>query len=166
MKAYVRDVADRATVNNATLYYYFPTKEGLIQGVAEFLVQQLEAMHTPSGVSREMTALDELRIYFENFVMTLQDAPDLLRVMTELLLRARRDPHVHEILTQSDARWHDYLAGLLDRGIKQGVFRADLHPEEIAHAMMAFFKGMTLQLNVSAEDAHRMFITIEHWLVP
>ena len=160
-----RDVAERAAVNNATLYYYFPTKEGLIQGVAEYMVQQLAAMQTPTDLRADMTALDELRLCSANFVATLLNAPDLLRVMTELLLRAERDPHVFEILKQSDARWHTYLQDLVVRGIDQGTFRADLHPEETAYAMMAFFKGMTLQLNVPGNATQRVIDTLEQWLL-
>src|SRR5690348_10879893 len=43
-----RDVARRAAVNNATLYYYFPTKQGLIQGVVEYLVQQFVTIQGPA----------------------------------------------------------------------------------------------------------------------
>jgi len=40
-----RSVAKRAGVNIATLHYYFPTKEALIAGVAEYLASQFIALH-------------------------------------------------------------------------------------------------------------------------
>src|SRR6516225_5158255 len=42
-----RSVADRAGVNIATLHYYFPTKEALIGGVADFLASRFILLHAP-----------------------------------------------------------------------------------------------------------------------
>src|SRR5487761_1532679 len=36
-----QEVASQAGINNATLYYYFPSKEALIQGVVDFLMERL-----------------------------------------------------------------------------------------------------------------------------
>jgi AcrR family transcriptional regulator len=35
-----REVADKVGINSATLHYYFPTKEALIQGVVEHLMRE------------------------------------------------------------------------------------------------------------------------------
>jgi AcrR family transcriptional regulator len=42
-----RSAADRAGVNIATLHYYFPTKEALIGGVADYLASQFITLHAP-----------------------------------------------------------------------------------------------------------------------
>src|SRR6516165_8179591 len=57
-----RSVADRAGVNIATLHYYFPTKEALIGGVADYLASQFITLHAPPVP--QTAALDRLHQEF------------------------------------------------------------------------------------------------------
>src|ERR1700757_1598382 len=59
-----RSVADRAGVNIATLHYYFPTKEALIGGVADFLASRFVTLHAPRKPSTGSPALDRLQQEF------------------------------------------------------------------------------------------------------
>src|SRR5580693_5729063 len=56
-----RAVAERAGVNIATLHYYFPSKQHLIEGLAQFIGANFVTLHgrppRPSG----LPALDRLR---------------------------------------------------------------------------------------------------------
>src|SRR6516225_6759929 len=56
-----RAVAERAGVNVATLHYYFPTKQALIAGLAEFLGRTYATLHAPPPPSTGRKALDYLR---------------------------------------------------------------------------------------------------------
>ena len=38
-----RDVADQVGINHATLHYHFPTKEDLIKGVVDYLIQKFSS---------------------------------------------------------------------------------------------------------------------------
>src|SRR5712692_9477299 len=55
-----RSVAERAGVNIATLHYYFPTKEALIGGVAQYLAARFISLHGPRPASSGSAALDRL----------------------------------------------------------------------------------------------------------
>src|ERR1700731_1757701 len=53
-----REASDRVGINSATLHYYFPTKEALIQGVVHYLMQELQTSRAP--IDQSATALEKL----------------------------------------------------------------------------------------------------------
>jgi AcrR family transcriptional regulator len=113
----VRDVAGEAGINNATLHYYFPSKEALIQGVVEYLVQEFQTSRVPRQEPGKDTPLEELRREFEDLRRRLHESPEMGIVLAELHSRARRDPAIAGMLRAMDTGWRGYLADLLQRGM-------------------------------------------------
>ncbi len=156
----VRDVAADVGVNIATLHYYFPTKEGLIRAVVDHLVGRIVAT-TTGGTG---TAGERLRANLARVRAYMRDDPDLFVVLSELLLRARRDAAIHAALKPSQDDWRAYLRGLLAEGVARGEFRPDLDADGAALAIMAIFKGMTLQLDERALALSAIDAQLDRWL--
>lgn len=80
-----QEVAKEAGINNATLYYYFPTKEALIRGVVKRLTGdlKLQRVHPEEPKSN---ALDELRMELEGVRQLLREAPSLFIVLLSYVL--------------------------------------------------------------------------------
>lgn len=136
-----QEVAEEAGINNATLYYYFPTKEALIQGVVsratgELKLQRVHPKKPPAN------ALDELRLELEGVRQLLRVHPSLFIVLTELALRAQRDPVVRKIGQDRDDFWRGHLSGIIERGIAQGLFRPDIDVYATVTALMMQVKGI------------------------
>ncbi|HLG76196.1 MAG TPA: hypothetical protein VKX46_07270 [Ktedonobacteraceae bacterium] len=66
---------------------------------------------------------------------------------------------------QEDEHWQQYLVTILDKGIEHGFFRADLDAQVTARAIMAFFKGMPIQLGMSSEELEQAVSHVEQWLL-
>ena len=130
-----REVAERVGINSATLHYYFPTKEALIQGVVEDLMEQLSANRAPPA--NPNAALELLRAEFADVRLRLKDSPDQLVVLTELAMRAWRDPVIARMLRYLDDGWRGHLISIFEAGIAEGVFRPDLDASATATALMA-----------------------------
>jgi AcrR family transcriptional regulator len=166
----VREVAREAGINNATLHYYFPSKEALIQGVVEYLIREFQTSRVPRLDPGSDTPLEELRREFEDLRCRLRDSPEMGAVLAELHSRARRDPAIARMLHALDDGWRGYLAGLLDRGMREGTFRADLDPQVTAAAMIAQLKGIGYQTladpNLANVDrlVSQLAAQIECWL--
>ncbi len=141
----VREVAEEAGINNATLHYYFPTKEALIHGVVEKLIQGF-SMTGETGSAVPRTALQDIRREFEDARRRLAENPEQFVVFTELLIRSRRDPAIAAIFSKLDESWRRYLVGIVERGIKTGEFRSDLDPASTATMIMAVIKGFGFQM--------------------
>ena len=63
-----------------------------------------------------------------------RDARDRLVVFTELFIRSLRDPAIAQIFKKLDESWRGYLVGLIEQGIRQGIFRAELDPDRYRNA--------------------------------
>ena len=170
----VRDVAQEAGINNATLHYYFPTKEDLIRGVVDFMIEMFSASYPSEGAAPEAAeppgALVELRSELADARHRFRDARDQLVVFTELLIRSLRDPAIAQIFRKLDQAWHGFLVALIERGIRQGVFRAELDPAVTAMLIMLQIKGYGYQMLGGTDPAmadavfDQLVLQVESWL--
>ncbi len=138
-----RDVAERVGINSATLHYYFPTKEALIQAVVEYLMEELKTSR--AALSESDSALDRLRAEFSDIRARLKESPEQLVVLTELAVRAWRDETVDRLLRYLDQGWRGHLTSILRQGIKQKEFRADLDVPATANLLMLQLRGLGYQ---------------------
>lgn len=165
-----QEVAKQAGINNATLFYHFPTKEALIQGVVSHLTEELKKKRAyPKDA--QVTAGEELRLEFEGVRELLRTQPKLFIVLTELLLRSLRDPVIDKIGKRRDNFWRVHLSSIIERGVEQGVFRQDINVETTTTALMAQIKGIGYHATLGERKRSEVDQTIaeiarqvEHWL--
>src|SRR5947208_13272812 len=69
------DVARDAGINNATLLYYFPNKEALVQAVVQRLMHEYATIELPRGQDVRDNPLEELRLEFEDASWRLSQRP-------------------------------------------------------------------------------------------
>jgi AcrR family transcriptional regulator len=159
-----RSVADRVGINIATLHYYFPTKEALIGGVADFLATQFITLHAPPVAPTGRAALDRLRQEFADAHFYHAKHPDLAAVLCELQLRGRRDPAIRKIVEPLFGHWRYGIERLLADGVADGVFRSDLDPAGGAAFFVAAITGAAW-LGLSRQDRDGIFAAVEKWLL-
>jgi AcrR family transcriptional regulator len=138
-----RDVAERVGINQATLHYYFPTKEELIRGVVGYLIEQYSAPHAQIDWQAE-SSMALVRAEF-GYVSRLSATPALIVALDELALRALRDPVIAQLLDEMDAGWHAYLVDVLRRGVEKGEFCANLDVNLAARVLMTAIKGIRVE---------------------
>jgi AcrR family transcriptional regulator len=140
----IRQVAAEAGIDNGTLHYHFPSKEALILGVVDYLMEDLKN-NRAVWKDAEQTALDELRMEFEDIRLRLRRTPEQFIVLSDLAVRSWRDPVVAKIFRKLDDGWHAHLVAMLERGIQQGIFRNNLNVPLCARAMMVALRGIGYQ---------------------
>lgn len=135
-----RDIAERVGINIATLHYHVPTKEALIELVAESLRHDFvrQSLDRPRA---HLSARERMELEFVDFREMALESPQTLQVFSELIERARRDARIAEAIVPMKHYWKEVLAGLLSEGVANGDYRADLDPETFALVMMASFIG-------------------------
>jgi AcrR family transcriptional regulator len=137
-----RAVATRAQVNIATLHYYFPSKQDLIEGLAQLLSAKFITLHGPSPRSSGLPALDRLRQEFSDSRFYLNHHQEMLLVMQEFSLRGKRDEEVQKIFNQMNAHWRNGIERTIQEGIADGTFRSDIPPREMFPLVMSIFTGI------------------------
>ena len=141
----VREVAAQAGINNATLHHHFPTKEALIQGVVGHLLKEFQIGRAPGRDQREPCPIEELRYEFEDTRYRLRDTPEMYVVLIELYVRSLRNPAIARVVETLEREWSNHLIGILERGVRIGIFRRDLDLADAAAMIMVQMKGLTFQ---------------------
>lgn len=157
-----RAVALRAGVNIATLHYYFPTKQKLIEGVAEWMGARFVTLHGPSPRPSGIPALDRLRQEFSDGLFYLREHPELLLVIQEFSLRGKRDPEVQKIVLQLNGYWRSGLERLIRSGIAEGSFRSDLPVADLLAFVMAALIGSA---DIPQDQIERLRFNVEAWIL-
>jgi TetR/AcrR family transcriptional regulator, regulator of cefoperazone and chloramphenicol sensitivity len=157
-----RSVAERAGVNIATLHYYFPTKQALIEGLAYFLSGVFATLHAPAPPSTGRRALDHLNQEFIDARFYHDHYPELGVVMEELALRAKRDPAVRTALNVLLSSWRSWIETIVHVGIAEGTFRQDLDVETAIPMLMAVLSGKSVVGITELENIQR---GLEEWLL-
>jgi AcrR family transcriptional regulator len=137
-----RSVAQRAGVNIATLHYYFPGKQDLIEGLAQFIGAKFVSLHGPAPQPSGFPALDRLRQEFSDGRYYLRRQPEMLLVIHEFALRGKRDPEVQKVVDQMNYHWRLGIEQMVKQGIGDGTFRADIDPPEMLAMLMSIFSGI------------------------
>jgi AcrR family transcriptional regulator len=163
-----RDVAMKARVNIATLHYYFASKENLIDGVVDYLLDLFS-----SEASRDLqldfsTPLGHLHAMFQNTVYRMRTMPKMFVVLGELVMRSQRHPELERAMQRMDEQWMQYLSWIVVEGVAQGQFRADLDPETTAKKIIVVVKGVTFSYVWSRQevDFEGMLQIVERLVLP
>ena len=157
-----RAVAERAGVNVATLHYYFPTKQALIEGLAQFLAAKFVLLHGPAPKPSGYPALDRLRQEFFDGEFYFEHEPKMLLVMEELELRAKRDVEVQKVVEMMHWHWKLGLEQMVEAGVAEGTFRQDLSKDEILTLLICMMSGATI---CRGDEFQFVKQGIERWLL-
>jgi len=154
-----REVAGEAGVNIATLHYYFPTKEKLIEGVVEHAMDRFRTTLAPHG-----SPSDQLRNHLRAVRRLAQDEPQLGIVMGELALRSARDPGIARIMSETNEAWHRIVRGLLRRAVKDRSLRSEMDSDEVAAMVVATLRNLSLPMASSGARGAQALRQLERWL--
>lgn len=137
-----REIAERVGINIATLHYHVPTKDALVQLVADSAVEEFSAQHR-ANPKDGMTPPQRLRAEFAEFEDLVVDHAELLALMCEFDQRARRDPGVKAVFDRMRGWWLGHVVNVLAQGVKDGSFRQDLDPAVAGAMIISTLTGMT-----------------------
>ena len=154
-----REVAAEVGVNIATLHYYFPTKESLIQAVLDHAMERFRTTLAPHG-----SPSDQLRNYLRAVRKLLLDEPELGAVMAELALRSVRDRSTGRIMNAMYDTWHVTVRGLLRRAVKERNLKPELDNDAVAALIVATLTSMTLPVMGDASRGDQALRQLERWL--
>ena len=130
-----REIADRVGINIATLHYHIPTKDALVELVAQSMKEDFMsqyARHPRDGLAPRELLEQEI----EKHRATRRENPELLLVMEEMGRRARHDPVIARYIDPLRVFWRQDLTSILEAGVADGSFRADLDPQSVVYMVI------------------------------
>ena len=155
-----RDIAERVGINIATLHYHVPSKEALMQLVAESLRRDF-MQHAIDRPRAHLGAKERMDLEFVDFRETAIDRPEIMLVFSELLERARRDEIIAAAMLPMKRYWRQMLVGLLSEGVAEGVYRRDIDPEVFAGVLISTFIGFCRSADKSPAVLERLVAELQ-----
>lgn len=138
-----REIADRVGINIATLHYHIPTKDALIELVAQSMKEDfMEQYYRYPREGLKPRQLLELEV--EKHQATRRHNPELLFVMEEMGRRARHDPVIARYIDPMRTYWRQQIIDILAAGVADGSFRADLDPEGGCYMVIGTMVAMSM----------------------
>lgn len=138
-----REIADRVGINIATLHYHIPTKDALIQLVAQSMKEDfMEQYDRYPRQGLDPRQLLELEI--DRHRATRRDNPELLLVMEEMGRRARHDATIALYIDPMRLYWRQQIVEILAAGVADGSFRANLDPEGACYMVIGTMVAMSM----------------------
>jgi AcrR family transcriptional regulator len=139
-------VAEAAGVGKGTLYEYFPSKEDIVIGSFELILEDFEA-HLEQRLAHLTKPVDQVRQYFfagfEFFVLQKRRLDVLFDFYAAGLPRKDGSP----LLLNMAGNYRiavDYLAAIIQRGIDEGDFRP-VDATVAASTLLAMLDGLLFQ---------------------
>src|SRR5215471_13749277 len=146
-----RAVADQLGLTHATLHYYFPTKEALIQAVIDYAVFHRLLSGIPLfSEDRGGTPVEQLHALLSGLAQSIREDMTNVLVLYELILHTQHNPAMRDLFLREEVfgNWYHGLKGLLEQGIQQGQVRADLDPGSASSVLITFILGLGIILLV------------------
>jgi AcrR family transcriptional regulator len=136
-----REIADRAGVNEATLFRHFGNKRALLDAMKEFFCQGREARLQTlyAGLTGDLEA--DLLAIGRAIVEAMQQNVDLMRVA---LLEETLDPDAARVPWRAPNLSREYLTRFLSQHVESGALHGD--PQVLARFFMGMFFAYTMGL--------------------
>ena len=159
----MREIARRAGIDHSTLHYYFSGKEALIDGVVDYIVQDL-AIGRPETEDPETSPRERLASHFNALIRQMEQTPEMFVVLVELHSRAMREPALRGIFAKNDRAWKRFLVETVRAGIQKNEFPAALIPEVAADVIIGLVRGLSTTFSGRAALMKRPLQQLLHWL--
>lgn len=136
-QATLEDIANEVGVNRASLYYYVGTKEELL--VALLYQPMLQMTANMKAIARlDLPPDEKLRRVLEQYAADMVATPALNIFLAENLHQVMSGREAADIVENAD-EYGDGFAAIIQEGIDDGTFRADLDPKVCTMAILGMF---------------------------
>jgi TetR/AcrR family transcriptional regulator, fatty acid metabolism regulator protein len=142
----VKELTDSAGVAKGTLYWYFKSKNQVLEEILDKFSKELYdgAINKLSNYEGDFTG--KFKLYYKFVTELAREKRELLLVSNTLLGELMGSgTEAEKKIKDIHIRSHDFVKALLDDGKKEGTVRKDLDTNLYAHIIMANFIGMHLQ---------------------
>lgn len=155
----VEDIVERAGLSKGSLYHHFDSKQGLFLALFEELMEGFVQQMTEI-LAQSDSASAAMQRAMHQFVEGFQQTPGLMRGMFDLYLLAVRDEAFRRAILGYYEQMVEAAARMIQRGIDDGEFSADLDAREVAWTFFTAGDGLFL-IHLSLDQEQRVIPLFE-----
>lgn len=134
------DIAAEAGLSKGALYWYFESKDAIIDALMELFfdreLAQFKELFEADGPANE-----RLRAAMNVLVSEMDELVNFMPVAYEYYATALREGNTFDFFQEFYQGFTDVLTGMIRQGVASGEFRADIDPVLAATMIVSFFEG-------------------------
>jgi TetR/AcrR family acrAB operon transcriptional repressor len=138
--ANVSDVAAEAGVSQGTIYWYFESKDDLLEAALMSFVDDV-GHSAIEAVEPCRTASERLRVLADNLVSLAEMAEGLFTLFLEFWASSPRRDVAGQLWTGVLRRYKDLVVDIIEEGVSEGEFKP-VDAESLVWALMAAYDGL------------------------
>jgi len=142
--AKVSDVAALAGVSQGTIYWYFDSKDDLLQAALLFFFEELSQGIAPA-LEQATTNHGRLQVLIRSMATMAEEAKGLFTLFLEFWASSDNREKASRLWTEVLIRYKDVIAQIVERGTQDGEFRP-VDAEALAWSLMATYDGLAAYL--------------------
>lgn len=150
--ASVYRIAETLNITQATLYYHYKNRREILMETLKSVIDEIA-----QSISVDMDDVEEfIRQFSSNLYRETTNDPARARLFFELLC-APPDEDMREEIQKQLSGLHGILELAIQKGIQQGIFRADINAKLIGWVLMSY--GITTFIGIMLDMPN--FISLE-----
>jgi AcrR family transcriptional regulator len=140
----VADICLAAGVSKGAFYHHFPSKQALFVAILE---QWLAGLDLAFEMARQQSANvpDAILHMAELAGQVFQSADDYPSILLQFWTQALRDHDIWQATVAPYRRYEQYFTQLIESGIAEGSFQADVDPNLVARSLVGLALGLLMQ---------------------
>ena len=158
----VSDIVERAGLSKGAMYHQFKSKRELfismfremMEGYRDRMLEAMEQMEEAEAI---------FRLTYDEFAAHFEASPAMAKGMMEFYFIAMREEEVRATFLAMYQELVDAAAGIIELGVKNGEFAADIDPHETAWTFFTAGDGLVL-VHLGLDQADKGFATCRHLL--
>jgi AcrR family transcriptional regulator len=162
--ASIKDIADRLGVRQASLYYYFPSKEAALAAICELGVKDF-IENLRDILSRPAPVAEKIRAAIANHLMPLRSHPDADYIRVFIRHRHELPDGLRHKIAALARDYQSLVEQLFVEGIASGELRNDLNAQRATLALLGLCNSViaaralpqTSSIDDFIQDYARMF---------
>ncbi|HEX5440145.1 MAG TPA: TetR/AcrR family transcriptional regulator [Ktedonobacterales bacterium] len=155
-RASMDDIAKEAGVSKGALYLYYKSKDAIISKLLQiFFDQAFKQIRTIAA--GEGSAAEQLLTFAHVLTREMDRMVAVQPITLQFYAIAARHEETRRLLRIYFSEYCKQVEAIVQRGVAQGEFRADLNPAEVAITHTALFEGLALLwlVNPQGTDWHK-----------
>lgn len=149
-RARVSDIASEIGITEAAIYKHFPSKKTIFEEILDHIHQQI-IQNWEQAREKSVDALDLLENMSLLYFRKMSKHPDELKVQFQAVSEAD-DKDIARKLRTHHRDYRKFIQSVLAQGIEEGVIRANIDQETIAHVFDAIGAYMNMMTVLGERD--------------
>jgi AcrR family transcriptional regulator len=142
-EAKVGDIARAAGLSHGLIYHYFESKDAILEAILEEKLAQMQALMAESKDGGG-PILDRIVRNFESWMAHVVAEPEMALVVTQTVVNRALPDRLRERLQLTVEAAFQLLVANLTEGQRRGEITKDVPADELATAVVALMRGLTL----------------------